>query len=269
MEKLTLKCEIVTPLLMHGADGKTPELREQSFKGIMRFWWRAIYGNLPLKELKEKEAEIFGNKKQKSCFRIKINSYHLDEEKFNPLPHKDSNFKINGFSPNQTFGITFLGQNLELVKNIFILSTVLGGFGQRSRRGFGSIKVLEIKDKENKQVDFDYPLTKNRIEQFMKDKINKDFLFSKNNYHDFKSYPFIKEIDIGKEYNNYEILLKKIGLATHEFPKFGGKGNDRFASPLYISVIKESEKYNPIVTTLNSTRKISFRDINDFKKEIL
>jgi hypothetical protein len=45
---------------------------------------------------------------------------------FNPLPHKQPNFKIKGFSPEQTFEIEFLGKNLELVKKIFILSTILG-----------------------------------------------------------------------------------------------------------------------------------------------
>ncbi|MEO1928407.1 MAG: type III-B CRISPR module RAMP protein Cmr1, partial [Nautiliaceae bacterium] len=70
MEFMKIKCEIITPLLMHGADGKRAELREQSFKGVMRFWWRAINGNLGLKELKEKEAEIFGDTNKKSSFRM-------------------------------------------------------------------------------------------------------------------------------------------------------------------------------------------------------
>ena len=74
--KISLQCEIVTPLLMHGAD-KDAELREQSFKGVMRFWWRAIHGNLDLKTLKKEENKIFGNTEHKSGFRMKITNRNL------------------------------------------------------------------------------------------------------------------------------------------------------------------------------------------------
>lgn len=35
MEEVTLKCEVITPMFMTGADGKTPELRPSEFKGII------------------------------------------------------------------------------------------------------------------------------------------------------------------------------------------------------------------------------------------
>ena len=38
----------------------------------MQFWFRAIYENLSLENLRKKEAEIFGDTNQKSSFRIKI-----------------------------------------------------------------------------------------------------------------------------------------------------------------------------------------------------
>ena len=158
MEKLTIQCEIVTPLLMHGAD-KNAELREQSFKGIMRFWWRAIHGNLDLEALKKEENKIFGNTEQKSNFRMKLINNNLNTNEFNPLPHKNTNFKINGFSPNQTFQIEFIEKDLGLITNIFILSTILGGFGQRSRRGFGSIKIIKIIDKDNNSTIEEWDMT--------------------------------------------------------------------------------------------------------------
>ena len=60
MDKIILKCEIVTPMFCYGADGKTPELRAPSLKGALRFWWRAIHPNLDLERLKKEETEIFG-----------------------------------------------------------------------------------------------------------------------------------------------------------------------------------------------------------------
>lgn len=236
MEKLTIQCEIVTPLLMHGVDGKTPELREQSFKGVMRFWWRAIHGNLSLKELKEKEAMIFGNTEKKSSFRMKLINNNLNIDEFNPLPHKNSNFRIKGFSTNQTFEIEFFGRNLDLVKDIFILSTILGGFGQRSRRGFGVIQVIDNIDKS-----YVYNLIK---------EINPNCSFRSN-----LKYPYLKSIEISEigekgEKDVYK-LLKRIGEATHNYPYFGS-ANPRFASPLWVSIIRKDGFFYPVVSELNS-----------------
>ncbi len=262
LNSITIRYKIITPLLMHGNDGKTPELREQSFKGIMRFWWRAIHGNLDLEALKKEEAKIFGNKEQKSSFRMKVSSVNLQSENFNPLPHKDSKFRINGFSPNQNFEITFLGENLNLVKNIFILSTILGEFGQRSRRGFGSIKVISV---NNENFDFNY--SKESINAFIK-KINPNFTTKDNseNFKSFKKFPYIKSIDIGKNYSNYNDLLRKISEAIHKFSCFGS-ANPRFASPVYVTINKNNNQYVPIITSLNGRG--CWKNFNDFKKEVL
>ena len=34
--------QVVTPLFCAGADPKRPELRCASFKGVLRYWWRAL-----------------------------------------------------------------------------------------------------------------------------------------------------------------------------------------------------------------------------------
>ena len=60
METIKFECEVITPMFLGGADGKGAELRAPSIKGALRFWWRAMNGHLPLKELHEREAEIFG-----------------------------------------------------------------------------------------------------------------------------------------------------------------------------------------------------------------
>ena len=73
MNETTYKCVILTPMFLYGTDGKTPELRPPSIKGMMRFWWRAINGDLEVGELKKREGEVFGgtDKKQgQSTFSI-------------------------------------------------------------------------------------------------------------------------------------------------------------------------------------------------------
>ncbi len=57
MKTIEFECETITPMFLAGADGKTPELRPPSIKGLMRFWWRAINGHLPLNNLKSFTAK--------------------------------------------------------------------------------------------------------------------------------------------------------------------------------------------------------------------
>jgi len=139
---ITFTCQTITPMLMHGADGSSAELRPASIKGVLRFWWRAIHGDLSLDDLHRQEGEIFGNTEGRSSFSIRIKPKILTSKSQNALPHRPKPVNLNGFKENQTFEVTISGQNLELIKNLFILATTLGGFGQRSRRGFGSVKIV-------------------------------------------------------------------------------------------------------------------------------
>ena len=56
---------VVTPMFCGGADPKrSAELRLPSFKGVLRFWWRALaWGRLggDLKRIHEQEAKLFGS----------------------------------------------------------------------------------------------------------------------------------------------------------------------------------------------------------------
>lgn len=61
MEELVFTCETVTPMFCYGADGQTPEIRAQSIKGALRFWWRAMQEESDSKKLFTKEADIFGH----------------------------------------------------------------------------------------------------------------------------------------------------------------------------------------------------------------
>ena len=50
-EEITLK--VITPMFMLGADNRTPELRPSEFKGMMRFWWRAIKASNDISNLRK------------------------------------------------------------------------------------------------------------------------------------------------------------------------------------------------------------------------
>lgn len=64
MQTLTATYRIVTPMFLGGADPTAEaELRLPSFKGALRFWWRALqWGRVrDVAELRRKEAELFGS----------------------------------------------------------------------------------------------------------------------------------------------------------------------------------------------------------------
>lgn len=268
MEKIVFECELVTPMFIYGEDGKTPELRPASIKGIMRFWWRAIHGNLTLDELRKKESEIFGSTDKKSSFSIKLQYNGMDTERTKPLPHKV--FKKMAFKKNDKFKICFkITENKDLVVNLFKLSILLGGFGQRSRRGFGSLKIIGEKTITSEEM----------ITNLIKT-INKNFKYNNEKQTKEEKYPFIKNIEIGRDYSSVEELLKIISEATHNHNhnELGfAIGEKRLASPVYVSVIKENGNfYKPIITTfeVSDTKYLKKEEEidqiqNNFKKDIL
>jgi len=90
-------------------------------------------------------------------------------------------------------------------------------------------------------------------------------------------YPFLKEIQLGKEYDSWEELVKKVGEASHEHDinSLGfAKGKKRLASPIYVSVLKNlNDKYLPIISSLNTVfedgGRIDDKGQNEFKEAIL
>jgi len=282
MEILKLTCKVITPMFMTGADGKTPELRPSEFKGMMRFWWRAIKAESNIEDLKKKEAKIFGGtgeKEGKSKVILKVIPNQINKQRYSPLPHsRTKKFTFECIYENSIFEVILKGEEkfLKIFKDCFLLSTILGGFGKRSRRGFGSVEIIEPNEL-NLGV-----LTKEKmIEKIL------EILNEISNQYEIRNskivnrigggnYPYIVEIEIGQNYsNNWEDLLRRIGNAshTHKDPSLGN-ASPRMASPIYVSVIKLEKGYYPIITTLNSSfpKKYPFYNLekqNYFKREVL
>jgi len=281
MKEIRLTCSVITPMFMAGADGRTPELRPSEFKGMMRFWWRAIRAGDNIEELRKDEAKIFGGsgeKEGKSKVIVRITPTKIMDSSYPPLPHSQAKrFNFPCISENSTFEIVMRGEEefLNIFKDVFFLSTILGGFGKRSRRGFGSIKIIEPKEMNSEnsqkevllrkileilnQIDSHYEIQSSKI-------VNKKL---------GGNYPWIKEIEIGKEHNDWKTLLRKIGDATHKHKNPSlGNSSPRMASPIYVSVVKLKDGYYPIVTTLNSYFPQNYggwnlNKQNDFKREVL
>ncbi len=258
MKSITFECETITPMFLAGADGATPELRPPSIKGIMRFWWRAFNGHLSLDKLMKLEGEIFGAADKnigKSKFSIQVSNNRLAIDEYYVIPHKKT-FRAKGFSPCQKISIGLsCYDNISEYSDILKISLLLGGLGKRSRRGFGSIRILKV-DTEQYNVDFKIQDVLKVINNISADKYKIDgekIVLAKNISQD---YPFVREIQFGGEYPSWEELLLTIGLSSHTCKNdslgFADHGR-RLASPIYVSVLKTSSGiYKPIITTLNT-----------------
>jgi len=185
-------------MFIAGADGKTPELRAPSVKGALRFWWRALNGNLSLDDLSKEESLIFGGRVGDKSYRSKVMikiipgniSCDSSKEIFksylaqNPIWYR-SGIKANtleylGYGvfdhttkwpqyilPGSKFTIKFTFEyNDEEILNQVKLSVIdafkmlytFGGLGSKSRNGFGQFRP----------INEDYVLLKNNS------KINRD-----------------------------------------------------------------------------------------------
>jgi len=312
MNSIMFRCEVLTPIFLSGANGQDAELRPSSIKGLMRFWWRALNGHFTIDELRDEESKIFGCGGEKACrssfsLRVIIGDSSVICEKKQPLPHHTGKenceylIKQNSCKGNKqfnsdkcqkgrrlpsissgTFFIELRGKNLEKLGKLFEITCLLGGFGKRSRRGFGSVRITGRKALgQDKFVEYDIFESLVKIFQLIS-AFNADYMLldgriilkkpeSLNGK--YPEYAYIEDIRIGQkpysksnaneEYPGFE-LLKSIGAATHFYfdkSKSNGAGNPRFSSPTYISVIKmqnidfeknqKEECYYPIISSLH------------------
>ncbi|ONN27395.1 hypothetical protein XJ44_04200 [Thermosipho affectus] len=293
-ENLNFKCMVVTPMLCYGADKKYGlEIRAQSLKGVMRFWWRALNEHLPIDILREEEAKIFGGagaRKGKSKFFMRVTDVYVVSKRYNILPHRNRNEKKNGKVELEafvsgSFNVEFIFKDTKLmdtIKDLFILISILGGVGRRTRRGFGSFKIIEI---NGENFDYEKYVDLEKMANLM-NKISKSEHFSvekndkgagiKTNFYKKKGkdkYPYIRFIEFGKEYDNYDELLKKISTASHNHNSdFTGyaKNGKRLASPVYVSVVEKDNKFIPVVTRLELSEDVEGIDRSEeFIREVL
>lgn len=167
MEKILLKCKTITPMFMAGADKKGVELRPSEFKGMMRWWWRAIKAENNIENLKKEEAEIFGGTgKGEGRSKVKINIIHDELNWGDNIRYEINNFEGLKYLYYSTFSLRERGEPIirkyykvnkefsivlsSLYEKYFKqglaslwLAIYLGGFGTRARRGGGNLEIVE------------------------------------------------------------------------------------------------------------------------------
>ncbi len=175
---------INTPMFIAGANPQEPELTPTGFKGVMRFWWRALNWSRirinsetkeqALKELYQQEAELFGlasgdNKGgQGDCL---VNTIRFVTEKARTWQYTGNKNGVNyllgqglfrnglsreAFLDKQVFSVdlTVTQASVKSVKDTLQLIGLLGGFGARSRHGFGSVTLTTLEEKRLSDNDY-------------------------------------------------------------------------------------------------------------------
>lgn len=267
METITFNCRTITPLFsrsMKPAIGNRYqfELRPQSIKGVMRFWFRAtapfvinIYKDKnkskdneeKYKGLKKLEEMIFGSQNEKSPYRISV-SWDIKKEKDVKVLKNGTNYDLK----YAIFGMYALGKNgknftyldsdsdfkiemkiskrapkylKEYLISLVNLVSYYGGFGAKSRNGFGSFDILG-ENKINSKI-----LGKNISNLYKIAYENKDLLFDihknieKLEPYDYpsllhsKSYVVNKNFNTWKEYINFFFKARTISNYGGIIPK--------------------------------------------------
>ena len=156
---------IVTPMFCGGAEQQA-EFRLASFKGVLRFWWRALmWGRLQdLNRLRKEEAELFGSSDEgQSSFLMRLTQPPRSDtltQAFSPgltylagmgLCKADGSLHRQPLKPGGCVAIELriksgihANEHLGQLRQALIATGIFGGLGSRTRRGFGSMTLESL-----------------------------------------------------------------------------------------------------------------------------
>ncbi|SFS79311.1 type III-B CRISPR module RAMP protein Cmr1 [Lutibacter maritimus] len=199
-----------------------------------------------------------------------VNGKLIYKNEYNYLTNPENNDKP--FGKYLRMSNSIIGKNefpiqIQILKNkewviaIFQLASILGGLGLRARRGNGAWKIEKIINGHQEII-----LNYNKNCLFTPIKILNDSIISKENNNKititnsekiYNQIPFLKTVELGEGYDSLEELRRRIMHTAHllnnrnngQYLGFANRDN-RLASPIYVSIIKEDEMLRPIISTL-------------------
>lgn len=275
------RIRLLTPMAIHGAD-QVPgaEFRLSSFRGVMRYLWRALQNESDFKQLLNKEELLFGGvgsekSRGKSPLRFSGNFKHLQVQNHELLPHREhkvpsqKGHSKNAINAGQTVSIfsTVHQSNedkLEYYHNLLELVFMLVSMGQRSRRGFGAIQWDQ--HHFSNVSDFFQQLSHLFLKLGIRTEINKS-LNGLSLENEARLRPILKTVWVGEGKSSYAEVLREFGHASSErkdIPivqtksgtKLGarplGSGTPRLASPLWGTVRHIGGQWHPVISELQT-----------------
>ena len=187
MEIIEATYIINTPMFLGSSNNEIAEIRPPSFKGVLRFWFRALALselNGDMYEVERLESAIFGTTKgerqQKALYSIKIEKNNIQSKGIGTnegrqgivylgygLIDKKLKYNRNFIESNNKIKITLIKNfgikvnisdadfetSMGLLVNALKCIGIFGGLGSRVRRGFGSLTLLELKTMDKDLID--------------------------------------------------------------------------------------------------------------------
>ncbi|MEA1866535.1 MAG: type III-B CRISPR module RAMP protein Cmr1 [Thermodesulfobacteriota bacterium] len=160
-----LKAEFITPCFCGGADQSKPELRTQSIRGQLRWWYRICGAT------RDEEAELFGSTEKISPLTVRIAKVNLGHEPFNL---NDQNNELSTylwyFLKNQgghnhqgrkclpvktSFDLVLKSREKDLLEKgvaVAALWISLGALGSRSTRAAGCMRLVTADCPQTKKL---------------------------------------------------------------------------------------------------------------------
>ncbi|MCG8349650.1 MAG: type III-B CRISPR module RAMP protein Cmr1 [Chloroflexales bacterium] len=173
MRTIQIELETVTPLFLSGADQEVTELRAPAFRGVLRYWLRALHGateSSPERVAKVAAAErdVFGDTTRRSSLTLRVRGQPKSKPPWDPsgaqhglqyllfsVRQRNLRPRSDDIRPSVSAGESFeltLQQHgkapddhaLRQGLGALWLLCNLGGLGTRSRRGAGSLAVRNV-----------------------------------------------------------------------------------------------------------------------------
>lgn len=262
MIELEARFRVVTPLFMSGFNKSEAELRVPSIKGVLRFWWRALaLGRLcSVSKVREDEARIFGSAgndvgQAKVHLRLKLPEdvvqykdpilKYADGELVGPgarylgygvveaVPSKKRNTKegqiLSSCLKYPFDGVLTLlirnGTSSEDIKNIesaAIAMSLFSGLGSRSRKGYGSFNLVELKIGE--EILYSMPRDADDLRQKIRSFFKDHNIMAYSGLPPYTAYSDLTRIDIIEKGSDPLRLLNSVGEAMQLYRSWGRNG---------------------------------------------
>lgn len=258
MQKVEAVYRIVTPMFCGGADGQQAELRAQSIKGVLRFWYRACV--LPKyktwQAVQQAERYVFGDSNSgQGIFLLSVVQQNISAEydennrdmlqpgcaylgygpvgfskrpgeakgsnRVNrPYLQKDHTFTVQlFFRPQRENGLEEHKQDLMLALKAWGL---LGGMGARARRGFGSVALERLVI--NGQEHWKMPQTIQEVENAIADFVAK-LGELENTLPDYTAFSRHSKLALVAKGNSPLAVLNEIGKEMIRYRSYGVSRN--------------------------------------------
>ena len=180
MQEVTFTLQTITPLFLAGANPENAELRAPTFRGLMRYWYRALLGGIygtdkkGLSNIIEQESSIFGTTDRGSAVTVRVSMNQVRVLIFNRTGTREKDYllwsmerfaekpKRRYFPQHTKFYLTLFirdsnDANLKQAIAAIWLLTHLGGIGSRSRRCAGSITVQAVEGNKTELLFSEQP----------------------------------------------------------------------------------------------------------------